>query len=211
MKNLRLTIAIALTIVSLSTLKAQNLGITVNRGISTLCPDFKNFSSTISQGYGFGFYKYQPLKNNFYLRTGVNITSINSCKSILTSEGTHSLIPQKYTYAHLPIAIEKQFFKYDKISRKVKHYTWSLGADFAYLVHENGFEQHVGDGFRTNPLNMGATASIQMIKPMARDAAFGFGPQIQAFSTGQDVATVAVYAGVRLDWKIGKYNKKATK
>ena len=205
MRTLKLTIALAITLISASTAMAQDMGITVNRGMTTLCPDYKNFTSTISQGYGFGFFKYRAFKKGLFIKTGANITVLNSCKSVLNNEGTHTLIPKKYMYAHMPISIEKQFFKYNAITRSANHYAWSVGADFAYLMHENGYEQHVGSDFKTNPLNIGANASIQMVKPMAWKTAFAIGPQIQAFSTGQEIATVAFYAGVKMDWKFGNY------
>ncbi|MFY0673316.1 MAG: hypothetical protein JXQ87_07920 [Bacteroidia bacterium] len=208
MKTFKLTIVLFVLALLTANANAQNFGLTVSRGISSVRPDVTSLSSALNQGYSIGMYRYTPISKRSFIKAGFTLTSLQSNRSVLDAEGTTTLIPKKYTYVHLPIAFEKNFFGFNKITKSQSHYTWNAGVDFSYLMHENDYQLHTGSDFATRPLNVGLTSSFQLVKPMAWHSAFAIGPQIQAFTTGQDATKYAVYAGFRLDWKFGKTQGK---
>jgi hypothetical protein len=203
MKTVTLTIAL-LTIALLGSIKAQDVGFNINRGVTTLCPDYRSLTSTLNQGYGFGLTKYRPLKKDLFLKTGVNLSVLRSCRAVYDPEGLAMLIPEKYTYIDVPMTVEKQFFRYSPITRRATHFNLSAGINFAYLLHEEGFDQELGSGFQTNPLNVGAHLAAQIVKPVNWNTAFAIGPFIQVYSTNEQPANMAFYTGFKLDWKFGK-------
>lgn len=186
-----------------SAVSAQTIGFNVKRGLSTFCPDYANFKSTINHAVGFGFYKTRPLNNGLNLRTGVNYTSMRSCLSVTTDVGTTHLIPEQYNYIDIPLILEKEYFRYSRDSRKASHYNLQAGINLAYLVHEEGYQLRVGEHYKVRPLNLGATVAMQWIKMVKWNSSFAIGPQIQAFSTGEELATVGFLAGIKLDWRLG--------
>lgn len=201
MKTLKLTLALVL----MTTLaQAQQFGVTVNRGMTTLCPDYATFKSTLNQGAGIGFYRYKTLDKNIKLKTGVSATSLRSCRSVETGEGQVQLIPEDYTYFSLPITIEKQFFAYSKMARTASHWNVQAGLNFSYLTHEENFRDRVGEEYETRPTNMGVMTAVQWVKNVTWKSSFALGPQIQAFTTGESPASVAFYASVRMDWRFGR-------
>jgi hypothetical protein len=104
----------------------------------------------------------------------------------MDEEGTLTFVPKKYTFVHVPISFEKNIFGFNKITKSQSHYTWNTGIDFSYLMHENDCQLYTGSDFVTRPLNVGVSTSFQLVKPMACHSAFAIGPQLQAFTTGQD-------------------------
>lgn len=200
MKSFKATIALVFLA---SAVSAQTIGFNVKRGLSTFCPDYSNFKSTINQAVGFGFYKTKPLENGLKLRTGINYTSMRSCLSITSDAGLTHLIPESYNYLDIPIVLEKEFFRYSKLKRSASHYSLQGGVNLAYLMHEEGYERRVGEHFKVRPTNIGATLALQYVKPVKWNTAFAIGPQIQAFTTGEELATVGFMAGIRLDWRFG--------
>jgi len=202
MKSFKLTLVLTCMVALAS---AQNIGFNINRGISTICPDYANFKSTLNQAVGFGFIKTKPLTSTLNLRTGVNFTSLRSCMSVTNDQGAALLIPEKYFYVDMPLILEKNFFRYSKVTRSASHYNVYGGVNFAYLFHEDGFETRVGENYQTRPINLGLTTGIQWVKPIKWNTSFAIGPQIQAYTTGEEHANVAFYAGMKMDWKFGKY------
>lgn len=202
MKALQLTLVLTCMVMAAS---AQNIGFQLNRGMSTICPDFSNFKSTLNQAVGFGFSRTKPLTSTVNLRTGVNFTSLRSCMSVIDATGETHLIPEKFNFIDMPLILEKEFFRYSRVSRSASHYLLYGGLNFAYLFHNKGFEDRVGQDYETRPLNVGVTTGIQWVKPIKWNTSFALGPQIQALTTGQENANLAFYAGMKLDWKFGKY------
>lgn len=201
MKTFKLTLALVLVTVLA---QAQQFGITASRGMTTLCPDYATFKSTLNQGAGIGFYRYKELDKNLKLKTGVNATALRSCRSVETDEGQVQFIPEDYTYFDIPFVIEKQFFAYSKMARTASHWNVQAGLNFSYLLHEDNFEERVGEDYKTRPTNMGAMTAVQWVKNITWKSSFAIGPQLQAYTTGEEHASVALYASIRMDWRFGR-------
>ena len=204
MRNLKFVLLFALVTIAF-TAKSQNLGMTINRGVTIFCPDYKNFVETLNHGYGFGFYKYKPIKNQYFTRTGINVSVFNSCQYAKSTEGEDFAIPKKFIYIDMPLSIEKHFYTYSKTMRHANHYSWSMGINLAYMMHEKELEQHVGSDYESNPLNVGFHGAFQILKPLKWKSSFAVGPEFKGFSTGEDRVKFAFQFGLRLDWKFGSY------
>lgn len=198
MKTLKATIVLVFLT---SAVSAQTIGFNVKHGLSTFCPDYANFKSTINQAVGFGFYKTKPLNNGLNLITGANYTSMRSCLSITTDAGITHLVPESYNYIDIPLILEKEYFRYSKTKRRASQYSLQGGINLSYLMHEEGFRRRVGEQYKVRPMNIGATLSMQWVQMVKWNTSFAVGPQIQAFTTGEELATVGFLAGLKLDWR----------
>ncbi|MBI1183849.1 hypothetical protein GC194_06235 [bacterium] len=205
MKTIKLTMALATYLLVIAfAANAQDVGFTVNRGVTAVFPDSRSALSTLNQGFGFGINKYKPLKKNLFIKTGLNMSFVRSCLSVQNKEGEVFALPEKYTYIDLPITLEKQFFTYSRHSRKATYYNVSAGVNLAYLAHERGFESRTG-AYHTTPLNLGFSTALQWVKPVSWNASFAIGPFLRMYSTGEEHAKMVAYTGLKLDWKFGNY------
>ena len=128
---------------------------------------------------------------------------MRSCLSVTNDAGNSFLIPEKFNYVDIPILLQQDFFRYSRLTRKASHYSLQGGLHLGYLFHENGFEQRVGYDYKTSPLNLGASAAFQWIKPVKWNSAFAIGPEVKVLSTGEEHAKVAIMAGLKLGWRFG--------
>jgi len=203
MKKFNLTLVLLAAITAFAS--AQTIGFNMSRGISTICPDYSNFKSSLNYAVGLGVFKTRPINSTLSVKSGINFTSIRSCLSVTDNAGEAIFIPEKYNYVSLPILLEKQFFGYSRTTRRASHYTFEGGVLLSQLFHEKGYAQRVGNDFKTRAFNVGAQAALQMVKPVKWETSFAIGPEVKAYTTGQEHTSAAFYVGIRADWKFGKY------
>ncbi len=198
MKKILYTLTLILAITSFA--KAQNIGFSINRGVSGLYPNSEFFKRTHSQMIGLGLTHSMELRDGLDFQTGLNLAANSTTGSIQNSHGMNVLLPRWYFYLEVPLHYSTKLYHFgDK--RKTNTYIKGLyGANIGFLWHERDFKTTEWSD-KSDLLNYGGTIANQYVNEASANMEFAIGPQVKAMTTGQSLGRMNVSYGLRLDWR----------
>lgn len=180
------------------TLQAQNIGFSINRGVSGFYPNFE-FKRSHSQMLGIGLTHYAELKEFQGIQTGMNLSALSTTGSYTTRSGESINLPDWYFYLDIPIAIESVI--YNHISRHgPKRYIKAVyGVNGGFLWHDQ--PRDIESQEAGSMVNYGGKVGIQYAQKETKNSEFAIGPQVKLMTTGQKDVKYNVTYSVRLDWR----------
>lgn len=179
-------------------LQAQNIGFSINRGVSGFYPNHA-FKRSHSQMLGVGLTHYAELKEFQGIQTGMNLSAQTTTGSFINSAGDAVDIPDWYFYLDIPIILESVV--YNHISRHgPKRFIKALyGVNGGFLWHDTPMEEESAQ--KSDMVNYGGTVGIQYVQKETKTTEFAIGPQIKLMTTGQEGIKYNVSYSIRLDWR----------
>ncbi|MCB0736007.1 MAG: hypothetical protein KDC92_00745 [Bacteroidetes bacterium] len=197
MKKLTLTLALGLAILTLS---AQNIGVTLSKGVSSMQLRDNAFKSSFNQSISIGVLNETRVQRGLNFTAGLNYYRITTGGSLLDKSGEYVPIDFALHYLEVPLGFEKDFYYLRRAGRRALFFRIGGGANITYRVLTENLPSKSNDG-----LGYGGQAFLQWVKPVTWTCEFGFGPTIKYNSTGSSIAPNSMFYGLKLDLRATHY------